>query len=319
MTNKRVFYATQAVLLDTAGTALGASDVIKGVQPVGINTTIDHRTIRDLGNPSPISILEGKPQVEASVERIIASVNDVIFPSSGGDLLADATHAKEYDMLLLVGEEAREQIDTSGASTQAELKLSYLQVSSVSYNFEVNGPFTESISFVGHNKEWSTTRTFSSTGQLGFTHSGDVARRSDYNTSSSVMPSEVEGTIQGVSISFSLDRREVLDLGKRQGVSSVSDSNKYKLLNIPVEIQTDITTVVKEKDFSGDITAQSFTNAPASKQLKIVLTIGGSNLTFDMGSENYLNDVSRSGGEAGGGGNVESTYSYVNYNSFSIS
>ena len=318
MSNKRVFYATQAVLLDSAGTALGASDVIKGVQSVGINTTIDHRTIRDLGKPSPISILEGKPEVEASVERIIASVNDVIFPSSGGDLLADATHAKEYDMLLLVGEEAREQIATSGASTQAELKLSYLQVSSVSYNFEVNGPFTESISFVGHNKEWSTTRTFSSTGQLGFTHSGDVAKRIDYNTSSSIMPSEVQGTIQSIDLIVNLSRREVLDLGKRQGASSASETNKYKLLDVPVTVQTTISTIIKEKHFSSDLTAQSFSNAPASKQIKVVLTFGGSNLTFDLGSENYLTKVDRRGADTDGG-NVEALYEFENYNIFSMS
>ena len=318
MSNKRVFYATQAVLLDTAGTALGASDVIKGVQSVGINTTIDHRTIRDLGKPSPISILEGKPEVEASVERIIASVNDVIFPSSGGDLLADATHAKEYDMLLLVGEEAREQIDTSGASTQAELKLSYLQVSSVSYNFEVNGPFTESISFVGHNKEWSTARTFSSTGELGYTHSGNLARRQDYSTSSSVIPSEVQGTMQNITVSFDFSRREILDLGKRQGVSTPSQVNQYKLLNVPVEVTTESNTVVAEKDFSSDIDAQSFSNAPANKEIKAVVSIGGTNTIFNMGTENYLADVNRSGGDSGGG-NVEASYTYKNFNTFSIS
>lgn len=318
MSNKRVFYATQAVLLGDSGATLGASHVLKGVQSVGVNTSIPRRDIRDLGKPSPSATLESTPEVEATIERFIGSVTDVIFPSSGGNLLANAVHAKEYDMLLLVGEEAREQVDTSGASTQAELKLSYLQVSSVSYTFSVDGPVTESIGFSGHNKEWSTTRTFSSTGQLGFTHSGDLAKRSDYNTSSSIVPSEVQGTIQEITISLSLDRRQILDLGKRQGASSMSQSNQYKLLNVPVAVTTEIKTVVKEKDFSGDIDVQSFSNAPASKQIKVVLTLSGSNLTFDMGSENYLTDVQRSGGDAGGG-NIEASYSFSNYNTFSMS
>ena len=318
MSNKRVFYATQAVLLGDAGARLGASDVLKGVHSVGVDSTIPQRNIRDLGKPSPISILEDKPFVDVNIERFIGSVSDVIFPSSGGHLLDNATHAKEYDMLLLVGEDARDQIDTSGASTQSELKLSYMQISSVTYSFNVDGPVMETISFEGHNKEWSTTRTFSSTGQLGFTHSGDVAKRIDYNTSSSIMPSEVQGTIQSIDLIVNLSRREVLDLGKRQGASSASETNKYKLLDVPVTVQTTISPIIKEKHFSSDLTAQSFSNAPASKQIKVVLTFGGSNLTFDLGSENYLTKVDRRGADTDGG-NVEALYEFENYNIFSMS
>ena len=315
MSNKRIFYATQAVLLGTAGSTLGSSHVLKGVQSAGVNTAIDRRAIMDLGKPSPIAALESKPTVEASITKMITSKSDIIFPSAGGNLLADASHGVEYDMLLLVGEDPREQIDTQSAVTQAELKLSYLQISSVSYNFSVDGPITEEIGFAGHNKEWSTTRTFSSTGELGFTHSGDVPRRDNYSTSSSVIPSEALGTIQSISVSFSLDRRQIYDLGKRQGPTG----NQHKLLNVPIQVSTEITTVVKDQDFSNDIDAQSFTNVPASEQIKIVAALGSDTLTLDMGSENYLESVSRSGGDAGGGGNVEATYSYSNYNTFSIS
>ena len=215
-------------------------------------------------------------------------------------------------------EEAREQIDTSGATTQAELKLSYLQIASVSYSISVDSPVSESISFTGHNKEWSTARTFSSTGELGYTHSGNLARRQDYSTSSSVIPSEVQGTMQNITVSFDISRREILDLGKRQGVSTPSQVNQYKLLNVPVEVTTEINTVVAEKDFSSDIDAQSFSNAPANKEIKAVVSIGGTNTIFNMGTENYLADVNRSGGDSGGG-NVEASYTYKNFNTFSIS
>lgn len=318
MSNKRIFYATQAVLLGGAGATLGSSHVVKGVQSLGVNTTIGHKKIADLGKPSPISILEDKPLLDISLERILSSASDIIFPSAGGNLLADATHATEYDMLLLVGEEARDQIDTSGAVTQAELKLSYLQIASVSYTISVDGPITEAISFSGHNKEWVTTRTFSSTGELGYTHAANVGRRGDYNTGSSVIPSEVKGAIQNITISFDLSRRQVVDLGKRQGASTASEVNRYKLLDIPIQISTEITTVIAEKDFSSDITAQSFSNTPASEQIKAVITLGGVDVTFDMGSENYLDSVNRSGGDAGGG-NSEASYSYTNWNTFSIS
>jgi len=318
MSNKRVFYATQAVLLGAAGSTLGASSVVKGVQSVGINTSVEKRLIKDLGKPDPISILESKPTVEVSLERIIASTSDIIFPSSGGDLLADATHATEYDVLLLVGQESGDQIDTLSASTQAELSLTYLQISSVSYEFNIDGPVSESITFTGHNKDWSTIRTFASTGELGYPHDANVSKREDYSVASSVIPSEVQGALQSISISFDLSRREILDLGKRQGVSSASQANRYKLLDLPVEITTTLNTVVAAKDFSGDINAQSFTNTPSSEQIKVVLNANGSNITFDMGSGNALGDVSRSGGDAGGG-NVEASYTYKNYNTFSIS
>ena len=302
MSNKRVFYATQAVLLGDAGATLGVSDVLKGVQSVGVDTILSQRNIKDLGKPTPITILEDKPQVDATIERYITSSSDIIFPSSGGHLLDNATHAKEYDMLLLVGEDARDQVDTSGASTQAELKLSYMQVGDVSYTFSVDDPVRETISFIGHHKQWSTTRTFSSTGQLGFTHSGSLPKRTEYNTSSSVMPTEVQGTIQNIDISVSFGRREVMDLGKRQGVSSISETNRYKLLELPLLCNTNISTIVKDKDFNGDITAQSFSNTPQSRQIKIVLTWrDGSNVTFDLGSENYLINAERRNNDTDGG------------------
>ena len=318
MSNKRVFYATQAVLLGDSGATLGSSHVLKGVQSIGVNTVIGHRSVADLGKPSPISLLEDKPQLDISLDKILSSKSEIIFPSSGADLLAGTTHSTEYDMLLLVGEEAREQIDTSGETTQAELKLSYLQIASVSYSISVDSPVSESISFTGHNKEWSTARTFSSTGELGYTHSGNLARRQDYSTSSSVIPSEVQGTMQNITVSFDFSRREILDLGKRQGVSTPSQVNQYKLLNVPVEVTTEINTVVAEKDFSSDIDAQSFSNAPANKEIKAVVSIGGTNTIFNMGTENYLADVNRSGGDSGGG-NVEASYTYKNFNTFSIS
>ena len=48
MSNKRIFYATQAVLLGTAGSTLGSSHVLKGVQSAGVNTEVDRRAIMDL-------------------------------------------------------------------------------------------------------------------------------------------------------------------------------------------------------------------------------------------------------------------------------
>ena len=101
-------------------------------------------------------------------------------------------------------------------------------------------------------------------------------------------------------------------------MSSVSETNQYKLLNVPIKVSTQINTVVKDKDFSSDIDVQSFSNVPASEQIKIVSKLGSATLTLNMGSENYLESVERSGGDTDGG-NVEATYNYSNYNTFSIS
>ena len=49
-----------------------------------------------------------------------------------------------------------------------------------------------------------------------------------------------------------------------------------------------------------------------------MLTFGGSNLTFDLGSENYLTKVDRRGADTDGG-NVEALYEFENYNIFSMS
>ena len=85
------------------------------------------------------------------------------------------------------------------------------------------------------------------------------------------------------------------------------------------EMLNHISTIVKDKDFNGDITAQSFSNTPQSRQIKIVLTWrDGSNVTFDLGSENYLTNAERRNNDTGGG-NVEAVYTFENHNTFSIS
>lgn len=138
------------------------------------------------------------------------------------------------------------------------------------------------------------------------------------STSGVNVASTVDGAygvhIQNWNISTDFGREELFELGNR--------GTYYRYVNFPVEVTNEFTVI----SISGDLissTENGIYGAAAGcggtynlldTRIRLVMCEG---LVVDCGSVNKLSSVGVTGGDAGGG-NVEVTYSYSNFNDFDV-
>jgi hypothetical protein len=203
----------------------------------------------------------------------------------------------------------------------------------------------DTTSFTGYDlttATWIPSTPWSSgdTDPKSITGSGGVNRREDVMFGSganvSLLPLNMPGVInagggsgvnmlsggeygvhvQSWNISTDFNREELFELGRR--------GTYYRFINFPVEVTNEITVI----SISGDMISATEdgiyddgTGGPCGtrynlvdQNIKLVLCEG---LQIDCGTKNKLSSVGHSGGDAGGG-NVEVTYSYSNFNDFDV-
>ena len=319
MANVRTFYACQAVQLG----AVSGSDAVNptqawttldAVQSVGITTNFNLDPVYQLGDVQPGDLFEDIPDVEISLTKQILSDGASIYKSMMGEGdLTDLADNRSAVRLLIYPDTVTKA--TGVPTTNCVIQPAYL--SSITWNFPSDGPFTEEATIVGNNKVWDGT-------VLGVTDASPtenltgVARRQMYNEVSSIVPTGINTTnyaaasggipasakFQSISVSVDLGREEIFQLGERLPFT--------RYINFPVEVTTDFEVIHPNGDQVGaSETEASCSNPKALTDKRIVLTLcDGTSL--DLGTKNKLNSVSTAGGDAGGD-NVVYTYSYVNY------
>tara|TARA_B100002019_G_scaffold16426_2_gene12910 strand:+ start:9677 stop:10975 length:1299 start_codon:yes stop_codon:yes gene_type:complete len=178
--NDRVFYATQAVAISPRGTApksYTASHMAHGVQSIGITTNFNLEQVFELGQLEIYENVEGIPDVEVTMEKVIdgypllyhmatkgagTASDPAIGPTDTAKFLPRSK--KRCDVRLGIFEEeqansvglsAPSGSNTGGSDAQStEVYLSGMFINSISYSVPVDGPATESVTFVGNNKQW---------------------------------------------------------------------------------------------------------------------------------------------------------------------
>src|SRR6056300_125496 len=168
--NKRVFYATQAVAIGdqgatsvvdspAAGATLNGSGkaiIAHGLQSIGVNTNFNLEQIFELGQLALYENYEEVPEIEVSFEKVLDGYSLVYHlgtVDSTSPTLTGRSNARA-DVRLAVGFDTNDYMADGVNSGVAELYCSGMYVSSVSYNLSTDGNFTESTSFVGNDKEW---------------------------------------------------------------------------------------------------------------------------------------------------------------------
>lgn len=172
-TNKRVFYATQAVAVgDIGATSVvdswqagdaaldgdGKIMIAHGLQSIGITTNFNLEQIFELGQLSLYENYEEVPDIEVTFEKVLDGYSlmyhlgtvDAISPTLTGRGNARA------DVRMAVGFDTKDYMATGVNSGVAELYCSGMYISSVSYTLGTEGNFTESTTFVGNDKQWIT-------------------------------------------------------------------------------------------------------------------------------------------------------------------
>ena len=291
--SNRIFYAVQNVSLAGLGS---------GWQSVGINGTVDFEQIFELGRLDIYQNLEGVPNVEITLERVILKDGDSVWDTLGG-AVTDVGNARP-NLYMSVADDSSTPYTASNF-----LQATGLYVSSYSVNFQIDGAMTESVTLVGNNLQWGVTNNpptiqGSSTGNAVVTDptaDAAVIRRQDITAASPGGKSKLQ------SASFSLDfsREDLFELG--------SKAPYHKAAGFPVEVTGEMEYLATDNVTGLDF-IDTDQNDITSDQTVSVTAAG---LTFSMGSSARLTSSNYSGGDAGGG-NATITYSYVGYNFFEI-
>lgn len=349
MPNKRIFWAVQGIGFAPDGTQNYTT--AHGVQSAGLTTTFNLDPIFELGQIRIYENLEGTPDVEFTLEKVLDGyplLYHLATRGSTGDDLAARSNAKTVVAMSIFP-------DTNSSASGvpvAQVVMSGLYPSSVSYNFPVDGPFTESLTLVGNDKVWrSSNFTFSGNMNnndqpLAKTYgSGGVQRRqhlkytyttntldvnNQVNTSEinpgTILPPDVAGisasgtnnqSADGLNFGAAVQNITVsTDLGREQIFELGRRLPYCRYITFPVEVTCDIEIISKSGDWIS--ATENGVYADNSNIREATIKIATTDSTWiDLGTKNRLANVSIGGGDTGGA-NQTITYSFTTYNDLTI-
>jgi hypothetical protein len=353
MANDRIFYALQALGIEAAGdigfnengtpksTAISGSGQIawmKGVQSVGITTNFNLEQIFELGQLAIYENLENIPEIEVTVEKVIDGRGLIYLtacPSGSGDIISASKNMANLYLSIYP------DTGTSASGTaEASVFCSGMIPSQVSYTFPVEGNATESVTFIGNDKSWTSART---KGYAAFPEltsnalhapAATVMRRQHFvaptgtmtytyavSSKGSFVPGEIttavgNGKLQNINVSAALARESVYELGRYRPY------NKFTTYPVAITCEFQVLATAgdkveakgSEKNLSDQAIYLSFKNDNRIAGADYA----GQELHIDLGQKNKLTSVNYTGGDAGGG-NATITFSYQGFNYFKVS
>ena len=326
--NQRIFYACQAVAICQRGeTDVNYDDIIHGVQSVGMSSTFTLDQVFELGQIEIYENIEQVADIEVTIEKVIDGYSLIYDKASGGagktDVVA-ATKARS-DVYVAIFD------DGLSHATGVPRNVCYnsgMFISSVAYNYSVDGSATESVTLVGNDRFWNTTTAGTIASSATANWSGNptanfdgsdtpisgVVRRVDVDLEHAdiQLPGEIKSQasddatgrgggyhVQSISISTDFGQENIQELGRF--------GPYHRYATFPVEVTCEFELIATSGDLiSVSGTAENLGNQP----IKIFDTAG---TVIDLGTKNKLSSVSYSGGDTGGG-NATVSYSYSNFN-----
>lgn len=286
MSNKRINYACLAL-------AYCGARPIDGVKSVGFSLSRSITNVYGRGNSTPAATYGQLPDIEFSYSSYATSGTG--FP--GFQQEPGLKDFVSFDMM--IGSDTAPLLITP---TQT-IRMSYMLLSSVTYNLAVEGLFSIDRTFKGWNKS-------SSCGQgLGRTvaSSGVVLNRAGFSPQNSTLPSLLSNSaIQNINVTMNINRSFVGEFATRKPYASY--------INFPIETSCTIETVVQNslENYSFDLLQTACRNGPLyTENLKIATCAGGSPIIVDKAQ---LVSFDYSGAEAKqGGGNLRLSLTYTGY------
>jgi hypothetical protein len=163
MANKRIFYAVQQVAIAPIGTtSYTTAHTVYGLQSVGMNTRFNLEQVFEIGQISIYQNLENIPDVEITLEKVLDGKPLIYHLATRGapaGTLTGRSNVKSQAALSIFSDIQ----DSASGTPLSQVECSGMFVSSESFNFRVDGQFTEACTLVGNNKLWRTA---------GFTYNG---------------------------------------------------------------------------------------------------------------------------------------------------
>lgn len=351
MANKRIYYAIQQVRIGT-----GDVDAIHGLQSVGMTTNFNLEQVFELGQLEIYQNLEEIPDIELTLNKVLDGypLAYVAATENGASGIANSTATSpsltgrqnaRCDLELAIFDDS--QVSCSGSSltsSYSRVLCAGMYVSSVSYTFPVDGNFTEDVTLVGNDKIWASA---SDVGQFDNNDDEPIAvtkvnRRQHLDMVNSLFPIEIPGVsgdgkvldnsdqgegfsthFQNITVSVDLGREAINELGRF--------APYHRYVTFPVEVTSEFEVLATQGDginateegyyvndgevaATGDVGCDSYRYNLRDQSIYLV-TCEGTKIA--LGSKNKLSSVNYTGGDTGGG-NVTVTYSYSNFNSFTV-
>lgn len=341
MANKRVIFGIYAVGLAPDGST--SYTAVHGLQSIGITTTFNLEQVFEIGQSNIYQNLENIPDIEITTNKVMDGYIPIYCLATRAGKTSNTLYGRSAAACSMAMSIFGDTSDSASGTPLREVNMSGLFISSVGYTLPVDGFCTEDVTFVGNHKVWKSSG-FTFTGSL-FTNqdaplsfasgTGGVQRRQNVvfggtGGNYTLLPTPNYGGIPGISasgtndkvadvynahiqsikVSVSLGRESLLELGRRNPY--------YRPINALSQVTTDIELLSQYGDDvsatdTGVITA-SGTNLE-DKAIRIYLQEG---LNVDLGTRNKLSNVAMGGGDTGGA-NQTLTFSYVNFNFFTVS
>ena len=315
MANNRIFYAVQALGIDPAD----SSSIVwmKGIQSVGITTNFNLEQVFELGQLAIYENIENVAEIEVTVEKVLDGESLIYLtacPSGTGNIVAASNQTAGIYLAIY----SDSNTSARGSSKESVVWCSGMRPSQISYTIPVEGNATESVTFVGNDKQWGATPSsypsFPAIDGTAQTPNATVFRRrhfTKHDGSTSKIPAEVRAAVgndkmQSVSVSVDLGRENIFELGSFRPYT--------KFTSFPVAVTADFEVI----SISGDMKTASGTGPNLETQsIKINMSNGTKTLNIDLGDKNKLTSINYTGGDTGGG-NATTTYSYQGFNAFKV-
>lgn len=347
MPNKRVFFAIEQVGFAPDGS--NTFTAAHGVQSCGITTTFNLEQVFELGQLAIYDNIENIPDIEVTMEKVLDGYCPLYLLATRGSAstsLSGRQNAKSAVAMSIFSDTQ----DSSSGTPVSQVTMSGMVVSSVSYQFPVDGNFSESVTLVGNNKVWRSAAAFTFSGQfldnadfpIASAGSGGVNRRQhihfrptvatlDANnqvadSNCTILPKNLPGISSsgtnnlgdGGFYECKLQNISVsTDLGREQILQLGHKTPYHRFVTFPVEVSTEIEVLSISGDMIGATEAGLFSGGTNLENQSIrIATYEG--LRLNMGTKNKLASVGMSAGDAGGG-NQSLTYSYTTFNALDVS
>jgi len=337
--SKRVFYAVQQLGVAPDGTFNYIA--AHGVQSVGITTTFNLEQAFELGQIAIYQNIENIPDIEVTMEKVLDGYPLLYHLATNGAPSGSLTGRSNVKTSVALSVFSDTQ-DSSSGTPLAEVHMSGMFVSALSYTFPVDGNCTESVTMVGQSKIWRDVATsggaafsgvFNNADQpLAITGSGGVQRRQDVlfapvtggptqaldvngqtNQWMTVLPTDIFGiTSSGTNPiaadgTFSVPVQSVAistDLGRDSIFELGRKSFYHRFVTFPVEVRTEIEVLATKFDNISANETGGNNGAPLGSNLKnqTIRVRTRDGTMVDTGKSNKLQSVAWTGGDAGGGG-----------------
>lgn len=286
MSNKRINYACLAL-------AYCGERPIDGVKSVGFSFSRSISNVYGRGSSTPAATYGQLPDIEFSYSSHVTSGTG--FPGFQNE--PGLTDYVSFDMMI--------GSDTSSLLTTPiqTLRMSYLLLSSITYNLTVDGLFSIDRTFKGWNKSANCGQGL---GRLTAS-SGVILNRAAFSPQNSTLPSVVSGSaVQNINISMNINRSFVGEFATRKPYASY--------INFPIETTCTINTIIQNslENYTFDLLQTACRNGPLyTENLKIATCAGSAPILINRA---HLTSFDYSGAEAQqGGGNLQLSLTYTGY------